>query len=153
MLIPARNYGYIRGDIPLSDLTKAWSKSLNVLERLTHVSPSASRCLAILRALDQTIVPEDGTIISNHENAVVGPNTTVASRPTVVSGPLVSQADIVENVADSTVIPQVQAETQDMFSDPAAPQLQNFGWFDSLLVDWSSIENLDVFNLGQTVPA
>ena len=126
---------------------------MNVLDRLVHVSPSATRCLAILRALDQAIVPEDGTTISSRENGVVGPNTTMASRPTISSRASASQADPISNVTDDVVTPQVQEGTQDMFVDLGIPQLQDFGWFDSLPVDWSSLENLDAFDSWQSIPS
>ncbi|EXJ56366.1 uncharacterized protein A1O5_12633 [Cladophialophora psammophila CBS 110553] len=58
-LIPARVYSYVRGDIPLSSLAEAWRRSLEVLRRLSPLSPTATRCLAALELLDEEVVADE----------------------------------------------------------------------------------------------
>ncbi|KIX99976.1 uncharacterized protein Z520_04614 [Fonsecaea multimorphosa CBS 102226] len=58
-LIPARVYSYIRGDISQTSLTEAWRRSLEVLRRLSPLSPTATRCLAALELLDEEVVADE----------------------------------------------------------------------------------------------
>ncbi|KIW23707.1 uncharacterized protein PV07_11886 [Cladophialophora immunda] len=68
-LIPARVYSYIRGDISQPSLAEAWQRSLEVLRRLSPLSPTATRCLAALELLNEEVVADE---MPNSANPTAG---------------------------------------------------------------------------------
>ena len=149
VIIPARSYSYIRGDIPPSKLIDAWKKSLDILHRLGRVSRSATRCLAVLQALDQAIVSENGTSLATHHEVGDIPSREVSSIPSINPSTPLNQPSFGEMAAKNAEMLQMQADQPDVFADSSLPQIQDFGWFDSLLGDWSGIDNSEFFNLSQ----
>ncbi|KAL8828757.1 MAG: hypothetical protein Q9191_002410 [Dirinaria sp. TL-2023a] len=141
------HYKYIRGDIPPSDLIDAWNKSLDILHRLRHVSASASRCLTVLKALDQAIVSEDGNSLVTHHEAENVRNGEQYPMPIVNPSTPLNQPSPDEMAATNAEMLPMQ--TDQSFPDSSLPEIQDFGWFDSLLGDWSGIDTSEFFNESQ----
>ncbi len=142
-LIPARVYSYIRGDIPQSDLLRAWQQSLEVLHHLSPLSPSAVSCIAALQVLDDELVFEGG--IGVHPKI---PNTLLDASDH--SGHYVSRKfEIDPNIASQPMdVVEVQP-LQDVDGLDALLQMQDFTWLDTLPVDVLSGDQADMPDLWQ----
>jgi hypothetical protein len=131
-LIPARVYRYIRGDISQSELRTGWQRSLEVLQHLSPLSPSAVSCIAALQVLNDELVFEgSGTTSKDRVNmpnpAYHVPDPT-PNAPTPLSEPAFGATAPATTLLEDQHLPP--AEHIDSML-----QMQDFSWLDALPVD------------------
>jgi len=140
-LIPARVYEYIRGNTSLEVLANAWERSLQILRRLSCLSPSAVACLAALQMLNEELVVEESQS-QNRQNI----NSSRAEMDVEV----VEQNQVRTSISDTNIdhitgrndhdTRQLQAFS---ITDPLL-QVQDFGWLEYLSTDLLTNEFTDL---------
>ena len=129
VLIPARVYSYIRGDIPQSELLQGWQQSLEVLHHLSSVSPSAVSCIATLQVLDDELVYQGGdTQVAPSGNLSITKQMTQSASqgPSATTG-------LTQDTAPTSGMGEVSS-LHDPDSLDSLLQMQDFTWLDTLPV-------------------
>jgi Fungal specific transcription factor domain/Fungal Zn(2)-Cys(6) binuclear cluster domain len=134
-LIPARAYGYLRGDISQDSLTLTWQRSLEVLRELTALSPSAVSCIAALQVLDDELVFEDAGV-DGQGAATLREQGDAADGEAEGRGELVTGTQIAASTTDVDADGQQQQYMHTNTNDlDSMLQMQDFSWLDTLPVD------------------
>ena len=146
-LIPARVYSYIRGDVPQSDLLTAWQHSLEVLNHLSPLSPSAVSCIAALQVLDDELVFEQSGVQPQFPSHGPGlPAEPSASNPTSLGNGIRQfglPVEVPGSAAPAGQHPSFASDLDHML------QMQDFSWLDTLPVDVLASDYADMPDLGQ----
>lgn len=139
-LIPARVYSYVRGDTSSAALAEGWQKALELLRRLSVLSPTAVGCLAALQMLNEELVFED---TGNHANLL-----RESTPATTVRQDSVRMTSHEAAMEDSTQLndcnkPRLFFQTP----DESILQIQDFTWFDYLPADLLTSDYMDFSQL------
>lgn len=136
-LIPARVYSYIRGDTSPVALAEGWQRALEVLRRLSALSPTAIGCLAALQMLNEELVFED---TGNHVNSLRELTPAATARQSSVQ--MISHEAAVEEPVNLNDPNKPRLSFPNL--DDSILQIQDFTWFDYLPTDLLPSDYMDL---------